>query len=780
MYSYEWDTKTRGYKLTTQTGKFVASEVRPVFAQELLLLKADVYFDFNPDEQNPLMWARQNTYFYNGEECAKAQFDENKKLRLVAVTGFSKRKLRPVDLPEMIDRNKNIMDSLVADTLKRIKEMYDEFQSKCDVTYIGFSGGKDSMVLLDLCHQVLPLTVPVVFSDTDMELPDSYETWEMVKVRYSGRPFVKVRADRSALENWLLFGPPSQNLRWCCAVHKSTPAILYLRELNQSPSAKTLAFVGVRADESLRRSSYDDIGDGLKTQNQVNAMPILSWGTHELFLYTFEHNLIINAAYRKGLPRVGCLLCPMSSDRQTCMINDLYPAAVAPFSTLIKELISREFSSDEDVENFILTGGWHARQSGVSLKEVILSPSEKRGKNTLHYDFQSISKQTVLEWLKTLGKIAYDEISQTYKIVIGKDVCQIQFIGSDNVVTQLDCAIDDSRSVKNIAKMLKSCLYKSLACIGCRACESECPTGALTFSPQVTVDTAKCVHCMKCHATQDGCMRYFSRRYAGGTTMKINGINKYMTFGLKPEWIDVLAEERENFRSTSVLGNRMIPSAVTWFREAKLIADSTAIQPTRLLNVAEVMGSDSELLWSLIWIALSNYSPLIKWFVCNSTFDEMVATDDLNEKLSSSVPSESVRKGALQSLCGTIKNSPIGNASEPFVELNQKGSRVFGVKRVSKSIEPIVVLYSLYLMASVANRTSFTLSEMMATDFNSPYISPLVAFGMSVDELKAQCMGIATIHQDYLSCTFTLGLDEIKVYPDKKSLDDVLGLILGE
>lgn len=65
MYSYEWDTKTRGYKLTTQTGKFVASEVRPVFAQELLLLKADVYFDFNPDEQNPLMWARQNTYFYH-------------------------------------------------------------------------------------------------------------------------------------------------------------------------------------------------------------------------------------------------------------------------------------------------------------------------------------------------------------------------------------------------------------------------------------------------------------------------------------------------------------------------------------------------------------------------------------------------------------------------------------------------------------------------------------------------------------------------------------------
>lgn len=780
MYSYEWDKKTRGYKLTTQTGKFVASEVRPVFAQELLLLKADEYFEFDPEELNPLMWAKQNTYFYNGEECAKAQFDENKNLHLVVTPDLKKRKLQPVDLPEMIARNKNIMDSLVADTLKRIKEMYDEYQNKCDVTYIGFSGGKDSMVLLDLCHQVLPLTIPVVFSDTDMELPDSYETWEMVQKRYAGRPFVKVNAAKSALENWQLFGPPSQNLRWCCAVHKSTPAILYLRELAQSSSAKTLAFVGVRADESLRRSSYDDIGDGLKTQNQVNAMPILSWGTHELFLYTFEQNLIINQAYRKGLPRVGCLLCPMSSDRQACMINTLYPDAVAPFSNLIKELISREFSSDEDAENFILTGGWHARQSGVSLRDVILSPSEKKGKNSLHYDFQPISRQMLIEWLKTLGKITYSESPQTFEITTGKDICKIQIIGNDNAVTQMDCSISDSRSVKNTAKWLKSCLYKSLACVGCRACESECPTGALTFIPQIAVDAEKCVHCMKCHAMQDGCMRYFSRRYAGGTTMNISGINKYMTFGLKQEWIDVLAEEKENFRSTSALGNRMIPSAVTWFREAKLISDATAIQPTRLLSVAESVGSDSELLWSLIWIALSNHSPLIKWFVCNSTIGEMVAVDDLNEKLANQVNSESVRKGALQSLCGTIKNSPIGNATEPFVELEQKGVRVLGLKRVAKSIDPIAVLYSLYLMAGVADRTSFTLSEMMTADFDSPYISPLVAFGMSVDELKAQCMGIASIYPQYLSCTFTLGLDEIKVYPNENSLDNILGLILGE
>ena len=37
MYDYIWDSETGGYLLTTGTGKFVANEIRPVFAQELAL-----------------------------------------------------------------------------------------------------------------------------------------------------------------------------------------------------------------------------------------------------------------------------------------------------------------------------------------------------------------------------------------------------------------------------------------------------------------------------------------------------------------------------------------------------------------------------------------------------------------------------------------------------------------------------------------------------------------------------------------------------------------------
>ena len=679
----------------------------------------------------------------------------------------------------MVQANKKIMDSLITDTLKRIKEMYDLWKDKCDIAYIGFSGGKDSVVLLDLCHHVLPLSVPVVFSDTDMELPDTYHVWEEVQRQYPDRQFIKVKADIPALDNWYLFGPPSQTLRWCCSVHKSTPAILHLKNIVNNPLARTLAFIGIRGEESLRRSDYDDIGDGLKSQSQVNAMPILSWGTHELFLYLFNNNLLLNKAYRKGLPRVGCLLCPMSNERQVKMIKKMYPQKISCFTEAIKAMTSKEFSSKEDCDRFVLEGGWHARHSGASLKSVIAPPAIRKKGGVIFYSFDSVDKNSIYEWLKTLGNIQINEDgSYLLKRKNGEEI--IISLGSDTHSNKMICDFKDKKPSITTLKWLRRVIHKSLGCVSCQACEAECPFGALKFKPKLSIDTSKCNHCMKCHSHQDGCIRYFSKRYAGGTTMNISGINKYMTFGLKQQWVSVLASEREDFRATIELGTRMVPAAITWFREAKLISDSASIRVTKLLDVAEQSGFDDLVFWDLIWINLINASPLIKWYGCNSSINEIISLQDLNDKLSTSVASDSVRKGALQSLCGTLKFSPLGMSASPIVRMDIKGKRVVSLKRMAHSVSPLVVLYSLYAIGQVANRSSFTLSEMMSCDFESPYISPLLAFGMPVDELKMQCIGLTSKYPEFISCSFTLGLDEIKIFPEKKAIDDIINLVLED
>lgn len=54
MYDFEWHLKSRAYRLLTKTGRFVASEIRPVYVQELLLFGAERLFGFDPNERLPL------------------------------------------------------------------------------------------------------------------------------------------------------------------------------------------------------------------------------------------------------------------------------------------------------------------------------------------------------------------------------------------------------------------------------------------------------------------------------------------------------------------------------------------------------------------------------------------------------------------------------------------------------------------------------------------------------------------------------------------------------
>jgi len=786
MYSFEWDKdkrRTGGYRLTTQTGKFVASEIRPVFAEELALTGLDARLAFDRAERRPVLWAKQNVYLCCGEEIARLNktrygkpADIEWKGAFCGKDGSHGRaktrrrvKLVPVDVGAMVAKNLSIMSALVADTLKRIKEMYDAYADKCDVAYIGFSGGKDSVVLLDLCHKVLPLDVPVVFSDTDMELSDTYRVWDEIQSRYEGRPFLKVSAQTPALENWRLFGPPSQTLRWCCSVHKSTPAILALKQRLGKRSIRTLAFVGVRGEESQRRSEYDDIGDGFKSQSQVNAMPILAWSAHELWLYIFEHDLIVNEAYRKGLPRVGCLMCPMSTDRQNDLIRMSYRDAAERFAAAVRETIAREFATEEDADAFVYDGGWYARKSGVSLKEVIAEPGVERKVDKVICEFPIEVEPALREWLKAIGNIEGAELS----------------FRNDGHRGLLQCVWPSGKADRFVSKWLVYAVHKAIACSGCKACEAECPTGALQVTRdtksgngKIRIDVATCVHCMKCFSPDEGCWRYYSKRYAGTKSMNITGINKYMTFGLKPEWIEVLAKEGAHFRQTSALGNRMVPSAVAWFREARLIEDSTVIATTLLLEVGKKRGFNDLLFWHLLWIRLANTSPLVKWFVCNTDCGIEYSMKEIDERLAGSVGSASVRKGALQSLCQLVKASPLGEGDGAMIGVEFKGRAVEKLTRRSRSVDPLAVLYGLYVMAERSGRGAFTVRQMMSAEFDGDFVSPLAAFCIPPDEFKRQCMGLAALHPGFIACSFALGLDEVRVFPETKKRDDVVELIL--
>ena len=796
MYSYVFDKKTRGYLLTTQTGKYVASEIRPVFAPELSLTGLGRYFEYDRQETRPLMWGMKNTYLIadvdeKGEPCGRkvAQFNNTHYGNPSDIQVFfdGKIKLEPVDVAAMVAANAKIMDIVVADAKRRTKELYDESIKRCDIAYIAFSGGKDSVALLDICHRVLPLSVPVVFSDTDMELPDTYKICEEIKTRYPEREFITAKAETSALENWRIFAPPSRTIRWCCSVHKSTPALMYLKKKLRKSAIKAMAFVGVRSDESYSRSFYEDATDGAKNASQMNRMPILDWGAHELWLYVFANDLMVNCAYKKGISRVGCVLCPESTGRYMWFAQKAYPQIVKTYGDIIVGTSTKRFASSDEKGEFIGTVDWGARKSGVVLKETLANPLQED--DGLKTTFQSphFQKELFYEWIKTLGEVVKERDTgrQLLKMPDKLDdgipfIYRAPFTGGGIAIFEFRTEAERTQMLP----LLRSLFRKVAACVGCQTCEAQCNFGAISLKDgKIAIDARKCNHCYCCYDIDFGCWRFKSMYKSENEQNKMSGINKYNHFGLREDWIAILNDLGDRFfpwYDSHPLGNKMVQSASAWFQQALLVETKTR-KPAPLAKLFAAKSSSSPLGWEFVWIALANNTVLVKWFIGETEIDRTYTVDQLLDKLSENYPNlgESTKKDGLTSLKETIARSPLG--SDGGVAICEfKGKTLHSITRKAKDVQPLTILYGLYLIAGLAERGSFTVRELLTADVESTFMSPLVAFGIAPDTFKKMCEGLRTRYPDYISTTFTHGNDGLEVYPQKHSLGDIVNLALGE
>lgn len=801
MYSYIWDKETGGYRLTNQTGRFVANEIRPVFAPELQITGMGKRFDYDPAETRPLMWAQKNTYLIAdvdengtpyGRKAAQLNNTQYGKKLMPEYFFTGKQKLEPVDVSAMLAVNAPMMEIITADAKRRTKELYDADIESCDIAYIAFSGGKDSAALLDICHRVLPRSVPVIFSDTDMELPDTYKVWEEIQTRYPDREFIKAKAETSALENWRRFGPPSRTIRWCCSVHKSTPALMLLKDRLHKTAIRAMAFVGVRGDESISRSLYEDSAEkGVKNASQLNRMPILDWGAHELWLYIFANDLLINEAYKKGLTRVGCIMCPESSEKYVWFVDRVYPQALKPYNDILIETSNKRFANAAERKEFIGSLSWQARKSGVVLLDTITAPSEEHNGLTVTFQSPFFSETRFYEWIKTLGTVVVERGKEGQRLKLPNtldDGLLFQFSTSGSDGGQASFTFRDSSEKWTWLPVIKSFLKKVSACIACRSCESECTTGAISVqNGQIVIDNTKCIRCRKCYEIDCSCWRYMSMRIPEKSKSQLVAINNYYNFGLrectKEGWVSILVEMGCKFfpwDAKHPLGNKKVESARNWFIQSNLIHESDK-KPTLLVDLFRKYGGAYPMGWEFVWIALVNNAVLLKWFVASTQIDKPYTSPELSEMLLACNPNlgKSTIEGGLAALRDMLTKSPLGgDGAVTFAEM--KGKVVKSLTRKAKEVNPLTILYGLYLIAVKTERSGFTIRELMTADETSAYISPLVAFGIGPDMFKKQCEGLESKYPDYIETTFTHGNDEITIFPGKYTLEDILKLALGD
>lgn len=767
MYSYEWDIKTGGLLLNSSPLPF-SKEPRPVYYKELDILGFDKYWNYDKNDAYPYMWAEANNYWYRGKLVAKTKggsLYSAPELLIVEEPEPENAPLRFVDVPGMVDKNKGLIEKLTQDTIKKVFNTYARFKDKVDVFYVAFSGGKDSIVTLDIVQRALPHnSFKVLFGDTGMEFPDTYDTVGIIEkeCHHQGIEFIRAKSDLNPHCTWRQFGSPSKVTRWCCSVHKTSPQILALRNNLGKIDFTGMAFVGVRASESASRSEYDYISLGEKHKGQYSCNPILEWNAAELYLYVYSENLHLNEAYKKGNNRAGCLVCPNVSEKNAYFRRTCYPKEVDEYMNIIADLYKESIPAEEKMKEFLENTGWKARMNGRDVS-IDIGCTELMSGDKYILKVRK-PKNDWREWIKTIGVLLNE--SSPYRIDFRRNEYSFEVIElADGYEVVLDKYL--AKTAPLFVKLLKNVFHKAACCIGCHECEADCQKGCITMINGKVKISENCVRCSQCHKVDRGCLIYKSLEMPkGGAKMETKSLNCYSTHAPKKEWINQYFSQKNEFVTNNSLGSQMFSFFKRFLRDAELIDGDNF---SEFAKIIDYIGIDELESWGLILTNLV-YSPQINWFVKNVKMNEKSSKEYITSMLVDSGTNERAANDIFRSFVRFVE-LPFAEVGMGFSE--KEKNRVLSVTRTPwQNPDPRVILYSLYKFAeNCGDYYQFTLSRLLNHEIDSDGVSPTEIFGLDREQMEKILNGLSVNYPEFISVSFTLDLDNITLRNDKASKD---------
>ena len=785
MYSYSYDVETGGILLNSSPLLF-SKEPRPVYYKELDILGLDKYWNYEKNDSYPYMWAEANNYFYRGRKVAQTKGGScytAPEITILEEPEPNKQPLRFVDVPAMVARNQELLEGLVQETIKKVYNTYQQYQSKVDVFYVAFSGGKDSVVALDIVQRALPHNAfMVLFGDTGMEFPDTYRVIEDVEkyCKSNEISFYRSCSNLSPIETWNKFGPPAQTMRWCCSVHKTSPQIILLRKIMNNPHFRGMAFTGVRGDESASRSEYKDVSLGEKVKGQYSCHPILEWGSAELFTYIYARDLIINEAYKKGNSRAGCLVCPLAASKNMYFKEQSYGKSetgeltTTTFNKIILDTTSKNLSSDEAVKEFMDIGGWKARRSGKELsiaKNLSIDEFEKGVLTITTYANATDWK----EWIKTVGKVSFLTDGDVEVIFEGHPYKIKQTVENDRTIFTVNIGTNTKRDIYFMSA-LKTIFRKSAYCIGCGVCEANCPHGFISLHDGIVEIDDRCVKCRKCHDIFHGCLLANSMRLPKGEK-KMGSVDRYGNMGIEYDWVRKYMQNTEDFwNSAHGLGTNMVKYLKSFLSDSGIaVRKKSDYVLTDFGQKVKQLGVEDFNAWGLM---VSNlvYTSEYNWWVKNTVVDQTYTPAEIMAMLG-----DDMTVNSKKNIVSAYKNI--------FISTEQVGTELglglcdYQLKNGKKYLEsitrgkwknpnPRVILYSLFKFAEACgDYYQFTLKRLLNHDIESDGISPTQIFGLDRNTMEKLLTGLSVNYPEFINASFTLDLDNITLREGKTSQD---------
>ena len=239
---------------------------------------------------------------------------------------------------------------------KYLKEVdYDEY-------VISVSGGKDSTVCGEISMQVmneLNIDYRILFGNTSNE---THHTYQYVKKTYGDK--LEIANPKEGFYSWCERTTivPTRFTRSCCGIFKEGNIGYYLED-----NKKTLEFMGVRKEESINRSEYEQ----LMINTKWNKEKVKNWKMYNLIIefndldvwsYLIYNELEFNNLYRFGYGRVDCTNCPYRSNYELSLNEHFLPT----YDKKWKKLLEKIFIENKIAINInctlqeFLDGAWKA------------------------------------------------------------------------------------------------------------------------------------------------------------------------------------------------------------------------------------------------------------------------------------------------------------------------------------------------------------------------------------------------------------------------------------
>lgn len=200
-----------------------------------------------------------------------------------------------------------------------------------DGYFVGFSGGKDSQVLLELVRMA-GVKYKAYYNVTTNDPPKNVyfirKYYPEVIFLHPPKNFFKLIEKK---------GLPTMFKRFCCS------------ELKEQGGIGSVCLMGVRKEESVKRAKYNDVAiisnrkehkernkkrtieqieenehKCIKGKDKIVIRPLLNWTSKDVWQFINENNLPINPCYN-NFGRVGCMFCPFSSKKQIEYYSKVYP-----------------------------------------------------------------------------------------------------------------------------------------------------------------------------------------------------------------------------------------------------------------------------------------------------------------------------------------------------------------------------------------------------------------------------------------------------------------------